>query len=261
MRGRERPDPAWKRWLGLIADSVAGEAPFDPFSTLQTFGLDNRRPILFDDAVAPKQSTVLYTPAGAEALGLNVSFVTVTPATWRELEDNQARRSGAPWLAPVVEECIRAKPKPCSIDTARGFRALSLSLAEAMQVPAFATWANQADRMQGITQVPPDWLPVIPLILLREFRSREAVALTPDWSRGRWMITNQTGIAHVVFNGDWPADFVEPTFCSSEERCLRSRRSPPPAYTIVDWDLERVMTVQDQGHNTGPLVLRGNSSY
>jgi hypothetical protein len=252
----ERPDPAWKRWLGLVSPHVAGETPFDPFSVRQTFGLQARRPVLFDDAVAPRQSTVLYTREGAVTLGVDVSLVSTSPATWRDVENHLARRSGAPWIAPVVEQCVTGEQGPCSIHRARGFRALSVSLAEAMQVPAFARWARQAERLEHIAQVPPEWRPLIGLVLERYFRAKPRVALAPNWTAARWHATDQTDLAHVVFPNEWPGSLAEPVLCTTDDGCVAFRRSLS-GYTVVDWSREKVVVASPVSSDVGIIVLRG----
>jgi hypothetical protein len=92
-------------------------------------------------------------------------------------------------------------------------------------------------------------------VLLGHFSRKDRVALTPDWARGRWVITSQTGIAHVVFPTVWPETLTEPTFCLSEERCLTCRRSHLE-FMVVDWDLEKVIVAYPQGNDTGRIVLR-----
>jgi hypothetical protein len=256
-----RPDPGWKRMLALIQDTVSGEAPIDPFLNVQTLAIENRRPILFDHAVAPKQSTVLFTRNGAEALGLHLSSVAVSPATWREVEDNLARKPGAPWLAPAVEECIRTLPQRCRLAEAGGYKALAVSLAEAMQDPAFATWTKQTDRRERITVVPDGRSPVGSALRHRFDPSdkRPKFAMTPDWSAVRWTMTHQSGFAHVVFRNEWPGSLQEPMFCSAPERCAKCRngascRNP---YAIVDWAEGRVILALYQDNDIGRIALKG----
>jgi hypothetical protein len=243
----ERPDPAWKRRLGLLSLAVADKTPLDPFR--------HSRPILFDDPVAPKQGTVLLTRAGAESLRLQLSSVTVKPATWREVEENLARKPGAPWLAPIVEQCVRTRSPRCRIDEAVGFKGLRLTLAEAMEFPAFADWARQVDRSQPVTMVP-DW--VIGSGLIGRFREKKPiVAMTPDWSAGRWIATEQHGLAHVVTRREWSGDLAHPILCFAADRC-----APPPRGTgfggfgVVDWNADQVIAVEYQP-SLGPIVFNG----
>jgi hypothetical protein len=240
----ERPDPLWKWRLGLLPPWGADEAPFDPFR--------RSRPVLFDGAVAPKQGTVLLTRAGAESLGLQLSSIIVRPATWREVEDHLDRKPGAPWLAPVVEQCVRTRSPTCRIHEARGYKALPLTLAEAMEVPAFAAWAKQADRSQPVTGVPDRGLAIR---LHDEFRHKKpVVAMTPDWSAGRWIATEQQGLAHVVFPPDWPGDLSAPILCFTADRCVKRFAG----FAAVDWDAGRVI-VADGENLFGRIVFSGES--
>ena len=246
-----RPIPAWRSLLGLVSGRPAAEPRFDPFGY---------QPILFDDAVAPRAGTMLLTRQGAESLGLKLSLLTIGPATWREVTDNLERNPGAPWLAPIVEECMRAGPERCRLGQMAGYGALRMTLPQALEVPAFAAWADQADRSQELAVVPERRPNVAGMLASRFERPRDPPpGMLPDWAEGRWLAADQRGLLNVVYWDAWLGGISEPILCLAADRCVQGTREAGrlAGFVVVDWTTAQVLVASSRGTALGLLAYRG----
>jgi hypothetical protein len=237
-------DPKWKIALGLVYE-FNGVSPtsFYPLSVYS-------HAYLFDDAVNPKGMIAILDKNGAEELGFAFSNVTISPATWREVEDHLARKPNAPWLAPVVEKKL-TEDYDVFKSGIEGYVARRYSLREAMQVPEFAAWAQTADRSQIVGPLPSGKLE-------QYYPKRSSVALKPDWSNHSWQVTNTSAsqLRFNVFPNQWNADVKTPLVCITLNRCIKIRPDFFGSNPLIDWMNGEVFSIMRGASFEGTIIAR-----
>jgi len=140
-------------------------------------------------------------PQGAESLRLKLSPLTSGPATWREVTDNLERNPGAPWLAPIVEECMRGAPETCLLRKMAGYEAFRVTPTEARRSPPGRITPTAPKRLRSCWKTGPTCPGRWPAS--SNGRTRWP-AWRRIWAERRWLVADQPGILNVVYGGAWP---------------------------------------------------------
>lgn len=224
-----RADPRWKVWVGLTPFDIE-EQP-NKYSVLGP----NSPVFLYNDADSPTTKTEIWTTKGAVEQGLALSAITVALANWNEVEGEFAGRPGMPWVAPTLKSCIPVGSPSCLTGPTGGFSAVRLTLAEAMEVPEFSTWAASTEHA-GISVGFPS------IELGNRHRQRRALALRPNWAAMAWELTDvsEADNRFVVSERAWKGDLTDPVVCFAADRCRQMGKDR----AVIDWASGQVLLLQ-----------------
>jgi hypothetical protein len=228
-----RPEPKWKTMLG-IAPNEKRHPRDDQLSALTPMG---DVALLFDDTVAPTSAIGIQTPEAAEKLGIKVSRVTISPATWDQLEEHLKRGPGSPWLAPMTEKCISAEPTPrgCLAGPIIGYYADRYPMRFGMMIKEFADWADSTNKTRVVAPID---------LTFRRSRNLPYYQLKPDVSSGRWHLTDIANhdLQYIVIEKTSPFDRDAPVVCLSDAQC---HQVDIGRQALVNWTTDEVLVIRE----------------